>query len=72
MKRSPLSEKSLVALLFVIVIIVFSFAQADTDNLEKANFNIDTPPTTSLEQSKASSTLESTEIKPALAGDQLR
>jgi hypothetical protein len=52
MKRSPLSEKSLVAILFVLVIVVFSFAQADTDHLEKANLNTYSPPTSSLEPSK--------------------
>ncbi|TMI70781.1 MAG: hypothetical protein E6H09_15220 [Bacteroidetes bacterium] len=59
MKRSPLSEKSLVAILFVLVIVVFSFAQADTDNFEKANLNTYSPPTSSLEQSTSSNPVAS-------------
>jgi hypothetical protein len=60
MKRLPLSEKSLVVILFILVIVVFSFAQADTDHLEKASFNTDSPPTTSLEQSKTAVSPQST------------
>jgi hypothetical protein len=60
MKRPPLSEKSLVAILFVLVIVVFSFAQADTDHLEKTNLNTYSLPTTSLEQPKMSVDPEAT------------
>jgi hypothetical protein len=35
MKRSVLSEKNLVVILFVVVLVVFSFAQEDTKKIEK-------------------------------------
>lgn len=39
MRRSILSEKDLVIVLFVTVVVVFSFAQADTNKIEKMYFN---------------------------------
>ena len=39
MKRRILSEKSLVVILFVLVVVVFSFAQEDTRKIEEMYFD---------------------------------
>jgi hypothetical protein len=39
MRRSLLSERDLVIVLFVMVVVVFSFAQADTNKIERMYFN---------------------------------
>ena len=43
MRRSILSERNLVIILFVMVVVIFSFAQADTNKIEKMYFNAGVP-----------------------------
>jgi len=43
MKRRILSERSLVVILFVLVVIVFSFAQEDTRKIEQMYFDPASP-----------------------------
>jgi hypothetical protein len=52
MKRSILSEKSMVVLLFIMVVVIFSFAQADTKEIQKRVMDITPSATTSLDQSQ--------------------
>jgi len=47
MKRSILSERNLVVVLFVMVVVIFSFAQADTPRIEKMYLSPELPTTVS-------------------------
>jgi len=50
MKRSILSEKNLVVVLFVTVLVIFSFAQEASKNIEKTFLDNNPSATTSLDQ----------------------
>ncbi len=50
MRRAILSERTLVVVLFVMVVVIFSFAQADARRIEKMYFNSELPVTTSFDQ----------------------
>ena len=51
MRRSLLSERNLVVVLFIMVVVIFSFAQADTTKIEKLYFNAGVPVTISPDPS---------------------
>jgi hypothetical protein len=73
MKRSILSEKGLVVVMFIMVVAVFSFAQADTKEIEKRYLNSDSPATTSLNKTEnTEANLKTTETKHAMSLVQLR
>ena len=50
MRRSMLSEKKAVVVLFVMVLVTFFFAQADSSKIEKMYLNNNASVTTSLDQ----------------------
>ena len=52
MRRSNLSEQKLVVVLFIMVLITFFFAQADTSKIEKMYLNNNPAVTTSLDQNQ--------------------
>jgi hypothetical protein len=79
MKRSSLPEQKLVVVLFIMVIITFFFAQADTGKIEKMYLNLDpsfSPFTTSLDKPEnreaGAGTKEIKQIKQIVPGIHLR
>ena len=50
MRRSNFSEQKLVVVLFIMVLVTFFLAQADTPKIEKMYININPAVTTSLDQ----------------------
>jgi len=68
MKRSVLSEQKLVVILFIMVLITFFFAQADTSKIEKMYLKNTPAITTSLDQNQhpESETKEITQVIPAV------
>ena len=52
MRRSNLTEQKLVVVLFILVLITFFFAQADTSKIEKMYLNNTPAVTTSLDQNE--------------------
>ena len=68
MIRSKLSEKKLVVVLFVMVIVTFFFAQADSSKIEKMYLNNNPSVTTSIDQTPGSVNETSVkQIKPVVA-----
>lgn len=73
MKQRILSEKSLVVVLFVMVLVIFSFAQADTKKFEKMFLDNNFPVTTSFDQSgNPEASAKTKEIKKVILASQLR
>jgi hypothetical protein len=73
MKRSILSEKSLVVVMFIMVVLVFSFAQADTKEIEKGYLNNEPSVTTSLDKTEnTEANLKATATKQVIPSLQLR
>lgn len=73
MRRSALSEKKLVVVLFVLVLIIFSFAQEDTKKIEKLFLNSNSPLTTSIDQTpNPEASTKTKEIKLSIPALQLR
>jgi hypothetical protein len=74
MKQRILSEKSLVVVLFVMVLVIFSFAQADTKKFEKMFLDSNLPPvTTSFDQTEnPGAGAKTEEIKKVIPHLQLR
>jgi hypothetical protein len=73
MKRSILSEKSLVVVMFIMVVVVFSFAQADTKEIEKGYLNTEPSVTTSLNKTEnAEANFKTTATKQVIPSVQLR
>jgi hypothetical protein len=54
MRRSILSEKSLVVILFVMVLVTFFFAQEDSKKIEKMYLDNKSSATTSLDETESS------------------
>jgi len=61
MRRSILSERNLVIVLFVMVVVIFSFAQADTNKIEKMYFNAGVPVSVSPDPSQNTKNFTQTE-----------
>mgnify|MGYP007082032716 CR=1 FL=1 len=73
MRRSILSEKNLVVVLFVMVLVIFSFAQADTQKFEKMFLDSNPPVTTSFDQTEIpEANIKTEEIKKIIPDSQLR
>jgi hypothetical protein len=73
MRRRILSEKNLVVVLFVMVIVIFSFAQADTRKIEKMYLDNNPSVTTSLDQTEnTEASAKTKEIKQIIPAVQLR
>ena len=69
MRRSMLSEKKLVVLMFIMVLVTFFFAQADTGKIEKMYLNSNPSITTSFDQiqtSEAEAKTKEIKIIPAV------
>ena len=66
MRRFLLSERNLVVVLFVMVVVIFSFAQADTSKIEKMYFDTGVPVTISPDPSPKAKVYTENE-KPAEA-----
>jgi hypothetical protein len=73
MKRSIVSEKKLVVVLFILVVVIFSFAQADTKKIEKMYLDNNPSVTTSLDQTEnTEASAKTKEIKQIIPAAQLR
>ena len=73
MRRSSLSEQKLVVVLFIMVIITFFFAQADTSKIEKMYLNNNPSVTTSLDKPEdREAGTETKAIKQIIPAIQLR
>ena len=71
MRRSNLSEQKLVVVLFIMVLITFFFAQADTKKIEKMYLDNNPAVTTSLDQNQHPES-ETKKIKQIIPAVQLR
>jgi hypothetical protein len=73
MKGSILSEKNLVVVLFIMVVVIFSFAQADTKEIQKRVMDITPSATTTLDQSQSTTAdSKNTQVKQSIPSAQLR
>ncbi len=66
-----LSEKKLVVVLFVMVLVTFFFAQADSSKIEKMFLNTNPTVTTSIDQIQVSG-VKTMDIQPIIPAMQLR
>ena len=71
MKRSILSEKSLVVIMFIIVVVIFSFAQADSKEIEKGYINTNSSATAGQAEN-AEANLKTTQTEQIIPSVQLR
>jgi len=73
MRKSVLSEKNLVVVLFVMVFITFSFAEKDTKKIEKMFNQSSTSATISPDQTESTEAIiKTTEIKQVMPAVLLR
>jgi hypothetical protein len=73
MKQRILSEKNLVVVLFVLVLVIFSFAQADTKKFEKMFLESTPQVTTSIDQGEnPEDSAPTKEVKKIIPAFQLR
>jgi len=73
MRKSVLSEKNLVVVLFVMVFITFSFAEKDTKKIEKMFNQSNTSATISPDQTESTEAIiKTTEIKQVMPAVLLR
>ena len=73
MKRSILSEKSLVVVMFIAVVVIFSFAHADTKDIENGYLDSTPPVTITVDQpGNAEANVGTTEIKQTIPSVHLR
>jgi len=71
MRKVMLSEKELVVVLFVMVLITFYFAQADSSKIEKMFLNTNPTVTTSIDRNPVSAG-KTKDIQPFIPALQLR
>jgi hypothetical protein len=73
MRKSTLSEKNLVVVLFVMVFITFALAEKDTEKIEKMFNSSDTSASASAGQTENTEAgIKTTEIKQVIPAVQLR
>ena len=73
MRTRIMSEKNLVVVLFIMVLVIFSFAQADTKKFEKMFLDSNPSVTTSLHQTESTESMaKTTEVKKVIPAAQLR